>query len=89
MRVPENASVDDTVGDPVVATDKDATGSQESLFYSLEEDDGSETDRAELHTSGNEDLSFFKINSTTGQISVKKTGLNYESPAGRTTKHTT
>ena len=82
MRVPENAEVDDTVGDPVAAIDKDATGSQESLFYSLEDDATSETGDDRDTTDGNDDLSFFKINSTTGQISVKKKGLNYESPTG-------
>ena len=80
MRVPENAEVDDTVGDPVAAIDKDATGSQESLFYSLEDDTTVGTGDDRDATPGNDDLSFFKINSTTGQISVKKKGLNYESP---------
>ena len=77
-RVSENAEVDDLVGDPVVAnTDNLADGSPDTLSYSLV-DDTNVTDRTDGDTSAGGDSSFFKIDSATGQISVRKEGLNYE-----------
>ena len=76
-RVSENAEVDDLVGAPVVAnTNNLADGSPDTLSYSLEDD--TETNRADGDTSPGGDTSFFKIDTATGQISVKKEGLNYE-----------
>ena len=74
-RVSENAMVGDLVGAPVVATDKRPDGRDDRLVYSLV-DDGDADERE--NTTGNEDITFFKIDSATGQISVKKEGLNYE-----------
>ena len=58
--VSEGAEPGNPVGDPVVASDIGADGSQETLFYSLEDDD----------TDPGLDDEFFTINSSTGQISV-------------------
>ena len=58
--ISEDAEDGDSVGDPVVASDIGADGSQETLFYSLE--DG--------NPAGEDDTTFFAIDSGTGQISV-------------------
>ena len=72
-RVSENAEVDDLVGAPVVAnTNNLADGSPDTLSYSLVDDDAGNRDGSDP------DTAFFKIDSATGQISVKKEGLNYE-----------
>ena len=76
-RVSENAKVNDLVGAPVVATDIRPDGRQDRLVYSLLDDDD-DTNVPNRDGPDNDDDEFFKINSATGQISVKKEGLDYE-----------
>ena len=76
-RVTENAKVNDLVGAPVVATDIRPDGRQDRLVYSLLDDDD-DTNVPNRDGPDNDDDEFFKINSATGQISVKKEGLDYE-----------
>ena len=83
-RVSENAKVGDLVGAPVVATDIRPDGRQDRLVYSLEDLDENADDDGVDRVDGDDgpevegDTSFFKIDSATGQISVKKEGLDYE-----------